>query len=55
MPYSVIAELRTLAASKTAREQKAIFNLCQRLEHFHSIGDEEKLGQCKAEADLWRA
>ncbi len=50
---NTIKQLKTLAAKSEGRALKNINNLIGRLEYFESIGDDEKLECCIAEAQLW--
>ena len=52
---NLIENLNEKAQNLSAREQNNIAILVDRIDWFSLMGDQEKLAECKAEAQLWLA
>jgi len=52
---NIIDQLVKIGSNQAKRQQKSISNLIDRIEWFSKCGDEEKLNECLAEANLWGA
>ncbi len=52
---NIIDQLVKIGSKQAKRQQKSISNLIDRIEWFLECGDEVKLNECLAEANLWGA
>lgn len=52
---SIIKKLKEIAKTSNERASRNIKNLIVRIEYFTKVGDEQKLNECLAEAELWGA
>lgn len=52
---NLISQLNEIAKIANERAKRNIENLIGRIEWFEKHGDEEKLSECVAEANLWGA
>lgn len=50
---NIINKLEKIANRSNERAQRNIRNLIGRIKAFEKQGNEEKLNECKAEAELW--